>query len=117
VDVASHTAARLRDIIDFAPSTENIFVILDEGLTVGDRAATPQSLVNYEAHRSEDYLINAISCYIKGQMSDGQRALRDLQIGAILGQRTSKDGDAGTAAAPQRTHQPRGANVSVAPLV
>ena len=65
---------------------ENFFIILDEYLAEGDRAlATPQSLANYEAHRSEDRLMNAISCYIKGQMSDGQRALRDVQIGAIWG--------------------------------
>jgi glycosyltransferase involved in cell wall biosynthesis len=64
---------------------ENFFVILDEHLGAGDRVlATPRSLVNYEAHRSEDRLMNAISCYIKGQMSEGQRAMRDVQIGAIL---------------------------------
>src|SRR5260370_42420048 len=65
---------------------ENFFNILDECLAAGDRAlATPQSLVNYEAHRSEDHLMNAISCYIKGQLSDGRRALRHVQIGAIWG--------------------------------
>src|SRR2546422_10546845 len=65
---------------------ENFFIILDEYLAAGDRElATPQSLVNYEAHRSEDRLMNAISCYIKGQLIDGRRALRDVQIGAILG--------------------------------
>jgi len=65
---------------------ENFFFILDEYLAAGDRAlAAPQSLVNYEAHRSEDRLMNAISCYIKGQPSEGRRALRDVQIRAILG--------------------------------
>jgi glycosyltransferase involved in cell wall biosynthesis len=64
---------------------ENFFNILDEYLAAGDRAlATPQSLVNYEAHRSEDRLMNAISCYIKGQMSEGQRAMRDVQLSSIL---------------------------------
>src|SRR5258705_12719276 len=62
---------------------ENFFIILDEYLAAADRAlATPQSLVNYEAHRSEDHLMNAISCYIKGQLS----ALRDVRISAILGE-------------------------------
>ena len=64
---------------------ENFFIILDEYLAAGDSAlVTPQSRVNYEAHRSEDRLMNAISCYIKGQPSDGRRALRDVQISAIL---------------------------------
>ena len=64
---------------------ENFFRILDERLATGDRAlATPQSLVNYEAHRPQDRLMNAISCYIKGQMSEGQRAMRDVQISSIL---------------------------------
>jgi len=64
---------------------ENFFRILDACFARGDRAlATPRSLVNYEAHRSQDRLMNAISCYIKGQMSEGQRAMRDVQLGAIL---------------------------------
>ena len=64
---------------------ENFFNILDEYLAAGDRAlATPQSLVNYEAHRLQDRLMNAISCYIKGQMSEGQRAMRDVQLSSIL---------------------------------
>ena len=64
---------------------ENFFRILDACFARGDRAlATPRSLVNYEAHRSQDRLMNAISCYIKGQMSEGQRAMRDVQLGVIL---------------------------------
>ena len=64
---------------------ENFFRILDACFAKGDRAlATPRSLVNYEAHRSQDRLMNAISCYIKGQMSEGQRAMRDVQLGVIL---------------------------------
>jgi len=64
---------------------ENFFRILDACFAKGDRAlATPRSLANYEAHRSQDRLMNAISCYIKGQMSEGQRAMRDVQLGAIL---------------------------------
>jgi hypothetical protein len=63
---------------------ENFFVILDEYLASGDRAlATPQALVSYEAHRSEDRLMAAISHYIKGELADGRRALRKIQIGAI----------------------------------
>ena len=45
--------------------------------------ATPQALVSYEAHRSEDRLMAAISHYIKGEPADGRRALREVQIGAI----------------------------------
>src|SRR5258707_10074458 len=41
------------------PYTTLFRSILDEYLAAGDRAlATPQSLVNYEAHRSEDHLMN-----------------------------------------------------------
>jgi GT2 family glycosyltransferase len=64
---------------------ENFFVILDERLASGDRAlAAPQALVSYEAHRSEDRLMAAISHYIKGELADGRSALRAVQVGAIV---------------------------------
>ena len=65
---------------------ENFFIILDEYLGErGDRRhATPEALVSYEAHRSEDRLMAAISHYIKNELPDGRRALRDVQLGAIL---------------------------------
>jgi len=63
---------------------ENFFVILDEYMAAGDRArATAPALVSYEAHRSEDRLMAAISHYIKGELREGRRALREVQIGAI----------------------------------
>ena len=59
---------------------ENFFLILDEYLADGDRSlATPGALVSYEAHRSEDRLMAAISHYIKGELPDGRRALRDVR--------------------------------------
>jgi glycosyltransferase involved in cell wall biosynthesis len=64
---------------------ENFFLILDEALASGDRVlAIRQALVSYEAHRSEDRLMAAISHYIKSELSDGRRALSEVQIGAIL---------------------------------
>lgn len=65
---------------------ENFFIILDEYLDErGDRRhATPEALVSYEAHRSEDRLMAAISHYIKDERPEGRRALRDVQLGAIL---------------------------------
>ena len=66
-------------------SPENFFTILDERLTSEDHAlATRRALVCYEAHRSEDRLMAAISHYIKGELTDGRRTLREVQIGAIL---------------------------------
>jgi glycosyltransferase involved in cell wall biosynthesis len=64
---------------------ENFFTIIDEYLAYGDRAfATPRALVNYEAHRSEDRLMAAISHYIRGEQVDGRRALREVQIFSIF---------------------------------
>lgn len=65
---------------------ENFFIILDEYLDErGDRRhATPEALVSYEAHRSEDRLMAAISHYIKNELPEGRRALREVQLGAIL---------------------------------
>src|SRR5262249_1375637 len=66
-------------------SPENFFAIVDENLESGDRVlATRRSLVNYEAHRSDDRLMAAISCYMKGDMYEGRRALRKVQIRMIL---------------------------------
>lgn len=63
---------------------ENYFMILDEYLAADDRAlATPMALVNYEAHRSRDRLMAAISWYIKGNAGEGRRALREVRPGTI----------------------------------
>jgi glycosyltransferase involved in cell wall biosynthesis len=68
---------------------ENFFAILDEYLASGGRAlATPMALTAYEAHRSEDRLMAAISHYIKREPADGRRALRQVQLGASLHTRT-----------------------------
>jgi len=64
---------------------ENFFTILDEDLGSGGRAlATPRALAGYEAHRSEDRLMAAISHYIKGEMPGGRRAVREVRVAAIL---------------------------------
>lgn len=64
---------------------ENFFIILDEYLAEGDRAiATPQALVSYEAHRSQDRLWAAMSHYIKNELPAGRSALREVQLGKIL---------------------------------
>ncbi len=66
-------------------SPSNFFTIIDERLASGDRAvATRRSLVSYEAHRSEDRLMAAISHYTKGEPAGGRCALREVQIGTIL---------------------------------
>jgi glycosyltransferase involved in cell wall biosynthesis len=66
-------------------SPEGYFFILDERLEGGDRAlAEDGAIVNYEAHRSEDRLMAAISHYIKGQLVDGRRALSQVRIDVIL---------------------------------
>ena len=46
--------------------------------------ADHRALVSYEAHRSEDRLMAAISCYIRDEMSEGRRALSGVRIAAIL---------------------------------
>ena len=64
---------------------ENFFMIMDEYLNLGARAvAAPQSLVSYEAHRSEDRLMAAISHYIKGELALGRRTLHDVRLSAIV---------------------------------
>lgn len=68
---------------------ENFFGIVDEYLASGGRAlATPEALTAYEAHRSEDRLMAAISHYIKRESADGRDALRQVQLGAIVRTRT-----------------------------
>jgi glycosyltransferase involved in cell wall biosynthesis len=63
---------------------ENYFLIVDEYLASGDRAvAAPEALVNYEAHRSEDRLMAAISHYIKGELAAGRDALREVRPATI----------------------------------
>jgi glycosyltransferase involved in cell wall biosynthesis len=80
---ASQVYQRLRT------SPENFFVIVDEYLASGGRAlATRRSLMSYEAHRSEDRLMAAISHYIKGDLAGGRGALRAVQPAAIARART-----------------------------
>lgn len=63
---------------------ENYFVILDEYLAAGDSAlAAPAALLDYEAHRSEDRLMAAISHYIKDELPAGRNALRDVRVTTI----------------------------------
>jgi glycosyltransferase involved in cell wall biosynthesis len=64
---------------------ENFFLILDEYLADGDRRhASPRALLSYEAHRSQDRLMAAISHYIKGERREGRAALAQVRIGTIL---------------------------------
>ena len=63
---------------------ENFFYILDEYLAKGDRRlAMPAALSDYEAHRSQDRLMAAISHYIKGELPAGRKALREISITTI----------------------------------
>lgn len=63
---------------------ENTFFILDEYLAGGDRRfATPLALTNYEAHRSEDRLMAAISHYIKNELPVGRGALHKVSPATI----------------------------------
>ncbi len=62
---------------------ENYFLIMDEYLERDRPLATPGALVSYEAHRSQDRLWAAMSHYIKGELPQGRRALRDVHFGPI----------------------------------
>lgn len=63
---------------------ENFFNILDEYLASGGRSlAAPAALVDYEAHRSEDRLMAAISHYIKGELPAAREALRQVSCTTI----------------------------------
>jgi len=67
---------------------ENFFRIVDEYLDSGGRTlAQPDALLEFEAHRSEDRLMAAISHYIKGEAREGRAALRLVQVGKILAAR------------------------------
>ena len=75
---SSQTYHRLRT----AP--ENIFFIVDEYLAAGGRdLATAAALRRFEAHRSEDRLMAAISHYIKREMREGREALGQVHLGVI----------------------------------
>lgn len=64
---------------------ENFFIILDDYLAEGDRAlASPEALVSYEAHRSQDRMWAAMSHYIKNELPEGRAALGEVQVGKIL---------------------------------
>lgn len=64
---------------------ENFFLIMDEYLADGDRRlATPSALTSYEAHRSEDRLMAAISFYIKNEPGNGLGALGDVDLETVL---------------------------------
>jgi hypothetical protein len=64
---------------------ENFFLIMDEYLESGDRAyATADALVCYEAHRSEDRIMAAISHYIKDERSQGRAALREARLWPVV---------------------------------
>jgi glycosyltransferase involved in cell wall biosynthesis len=65
-------------------TVENHFLIMDEYLERDRRLATPAALVSYEAHRSQDRLWAAMSHYIKGELPQGRRALRDVHLGPIV---------------------------------
>jgi glycosyltransferase involved in cell wall biosynthesis len=66
-------------------AVENYFLIMDEYLGQGDRQlATGDALVSYEAHRSQDRLWAAMSHYIKSELPEGRRTLRDVHPGPIL---------------------------------
>jgi hypothetical protein len=68
---------------------ENFFFIMDEALARGGRhLAHPVALTAYEAHRSEDRLMSAISFYIKGELRNGRASLREVQLRAIALTRT-----------------------------
>jgi GT2 family glycosyltransferase len=68
---------------------ENFFLILDEYLGQGDRRlARPDALANYEAHRAEDRLMAAISHYIKDELAEGRRALKEVRLATLLAGRT-----------------------------
>ena len=63
---------------------ENYFLIMDEYLEQGDRRlATPEALASYEAHRSKDRLWAAMSHYIKGDLPEGRRTLREVRLGPL----------------------------------
>ena len=63
---------------------ENSFIIIDEYLAEGGRRlATPVALTNYEAHRSEDRLMAAISHYIKHELPAGRDALHEVSLTTI----------------------------------
>jgi hypothetical protein len=64
---------------------ENFFLIMDEYLDSGDRTcATAEALVCYEAHRSEDRIMAAISHYIKDERSQGRAALREARLWPVV---------------------------------
>lgn len=62
---------------------ENFFRIMDEYLASDRRLATKAALVSYGAHRSQDRLWAAISHYIKDELPEGRKALREVRLGPI----------------------------------
>jgi glycosyltransferase involved in cell wall biosynthesis len=64
-------------------AVENYFLIMDEYLERDRELASPQALVSYEAHRSQDRLWAAMSHYIKGELPEGREALREVRVSPI----------------------------------
>jgi GT2 family glycosyltransferase len=67
---------------------ENYFAIMDTFLREdGSPLATADALTSYEAHRSQDRIMAAISHYILKQQPGARAALRQVRLRPILGSR------------------------------
>jgi glycosyltransferase involved in cell wall biosynthesis len=66
-------------------TTEPYFIIMDEHLASGaSKLASPGSLKAYEAHRSEDALMRAVSCYIIKDRIAMRSILKEVSCRCIL---------------------------------
>lgn len=64
---------------------ERYFVIMDYHLGQGGQlVATQSALLSYEAHRSEDQIMIAISHYIKGELREARETVRAVRLKPLV---------------------------------
>jgi glycosyltransferase involved in cell wall biosynthesis len=83
-------ASQRYDELRTAP--EAFFTVMDAILSRDVGVATRQALTNYEAHRSEDRIMAAISHYIKEEIGESRASLRAVRLRPLLRARAVQRG-------------------------
>ena len=66
-------------------SAENYFAVMDHHLANGARAAaTAQALGDYEAHRSQDWLMVAVAHYVLGDLPAARESLAKVRVQSLV---------------------------------
>ena len=64
---------------------DTFFTVMDHWLASGERThASPRALADFEGQRAEEYLMNAVALYIKGDMMRARQTVNAVRWRAIL---------------------------------